>query len=346
VNPLGTTVVVLGTGARTAVGMTAPATAAAVRAGVAGFSRDPVLFDAAGEPYQVARAPYLSLDLAGGARLAELAGPATAEAISPLAAVGNKPAVPVFVGLPADRPGKPKDAAAAVERVRSELSRAGLRAGQVRAIETQAAWEAVRSGAAEFALAGGVDSYLEPETMGWLEVNEQVHGANDNPWGFVPGEAAGFALLASAAAAERYKLPAAMELLTAATTREAKLIKTDAVCLGEGLAELFRSLAAGLAPGTRADHLICDMNGEPYRADEYGFAVLRAGGLFRDASAFATPAACWGDVGAAAGPLFLMLSEAEARKGYARGPVTAAFTGSESGERCGFVARARAAGRG
>ena len=41
-NPFGTTVVVVGVGARTAVGMTAPATAAAVRAGVAGFDEAPV----------------------------------------------------------------------------------------------------------------------------------------------------------------------------------------------------------------------------------------------------------------------------------------------------------------
>jgi 3-oxoacyl-[acyl-carrier-protein] synthase-1 len=335
--------------------MTAPATAAAVRAGVAGFTRDPILFDAAGEPYQVARASYLGLDLGGGARLAELAAPAAAEALAPLAAVGGRPTVPAFIGLPADRPGRPKNAAVAAERVWAELARAGLRPGPVRAIEAghaagamavQAAWEAVRSGAAEFALAGGVDSYLEPETMGWLEAGGQVHGADGNSWGFVPGEAAGFALLASAGAADRYKLAAALELLTAATARETKLIKTDAVCLGEGLADLFRGLAAGLAPGTRADHLVCDMNGEPYRVDEFGFAVLRAGGLFRDASAFAAPATCWGDVGAAAGALFLALSEAGARKGYARGPVTAAFTGSESGERCGFAVRVRAAGRG
>ena len=85
------------------------------------------------------------------------------------------------------------------------------------------------------------------------------------------------------------------------------------------------------------------MNGEPYRADEFGFATIRAGGLFRDPSAFTAPADCWGDVGAASGPLFLVLIDAATRKGYAPGPVLAAFTSSESGERCGFVTRARAA---
>ena len=351
-NPLGTSVVVAGVGARTAVGMTAPATAAAVRAAVAAFAQHPFLFDTAGEPYQVAPAAYLDIDLVGAARMAELAGPAATEALAPLAAAaGSKPSIPVFIGMPLPRPGRPRDAVAVVsERLRAEMGRAKLQAGRVQVIEkghaagamaVQAAWEIVRSGSTEFALAGGVDSYLEPETMAWLEASDQAHGAVRNSWGFIPGEGAGFALLAAGPAAEHYKIAAELELVTAATARETKLIKTEAVCLGEGLTELFRALAGGLAPGTKVDHLVCDMNGEPYRADEFGFAVLRAGELFRNASAFAGPASFWGDVGAAAGPLFVALSVAEARKGYARGPITAAFTSSESGERCGFVTRDR-----
>jgi 3-oxoacyl-[acyl-carrier-protein] synthase-1 len=148
-------------------------------------------------------------------------------------------------------------------------------------------------------------------------------------------------LLAAVPAASRYKLPADLLLVSAATARETKLIKTDTVCIGEGLTDLFRALATGLVPGAMVDHVVCDMNGEPYRADEFGFAVLRTGQLFRDASAFASPAASWGDVGAATGPLFLVLSDVEARRRYARGPITAAFTSSESGERCGFITRDR-----
>jgi 3-oxoacyl-[acyl-carrier-protein] synthase-1 len=203
----------------------------------------------------------------------------------------------------------------------------------------RAAWEAVRAGA-EFALAGGVDSYLDPDTLEWLEANEQVHGAApaNNAWGFTPGEAAGFVLLASAAAAGQYRLPQSFQLLSTATARETKLIKTDAVCVGEGLTDLFRALAASLVPGTQADQLYCDMNGEAYRADEFGFAVLRVGGLFRDPGGFIAPADCWGDVGAASGPLLLLLAEAAARKGYAPGPVAGAFTSAESGERCGWMA--------
>jgi 3-oxoacyl-[acyl-carrier-protein] synthase-1 len=334
--------------------MTAPATAAAIRAGIAGFAQHPFMVDTAGNRMVVALAPYLDIDRTGAERLAELAGPATAEAAAPLAsAPGGKPPIPVFIGLPPDRPGRAKNLGAVAERVRAEMGALGLRPEKTALLETghaagamavRAAWEVVRSGGAEFALAGGTDSYLEPETLEWLEVNDQLHsaGPENNPYGFIPGEAAGFILLASAAAAGRYQLTAALELLTATTAQETKLIKTDAVCTGEGLTALYRALA-GEPRTIQVDHLYCDMNGEPYRANEFGFATVRAGGLFRDPAAFTTPADCWGDVGAASGPLFLILADAATRKGYAAGPVLAAFTSAELGERCGFVARAQVA---
>jgi 3-oxoacyl-[acyl-carrier-protein] synthase-1 len=224
-----------------------------------------------------------------------------------------------------------------------EIFETGNAAG---AMAVKAAWEAVRSGASEVALAGGVDSYLEPETLEWLEENDQVHssGEENNPYGFVPGEAAGFVLLASEKFVERHRLGSSLELLTVSLAKETRLIKTDSVCLGEGLTALSRSLALELLPGTKLDQLYCDMNGEPYRADEFGFATMKAGSLFRDPSQFNAPADCWGDVGAASGPLFLVLAEAAARKGYALGTMVAGFTSSESGERCGFAARTRKPG--
>jgi 3-oxoacyl-[acyl-carrier-protein] synthase-1 len=202
----------------------------------------------------------------------------------------------------------------------------------------QSAWDAISSGATELALAGGVDSYMEPDTLEWLEAHDQVHsaGSDNNAYGFIPGEASGFVLLASDVTAARLRLDAALELVKVAFARERNLIKTDSVCTGEGMSELFRLLTDET---WRADHLYCDMNGEPYRADEFGFAVIRAGEVFADPSSFTAPADCWGDVGAASGPLFLMLAEFANRKGYTPGPVISAFTSSESGERCGFVAR-------
>jgi 3-oxoacyl-[acyl-carrier-protein] synthase-1 len=347
--PRDCTVVIVGQGAQTAIGMTAAASAAAVRAGVSGFAQHPFVVDTAGNRMIVACAPYLSIDVTGAERLATLAAPAAAEAIAALGYSRETALIPVFVGLPPARPGRSADVRAVAERLSFEVRGRGMTLGRVGVIEAghaagmmavQSAWEAVRTGTTEFALAGGVDSYMEPETLEWLEANDQVHsaGPDNNPYGFIPGEASGFVLLASEAAAHRCQLTAALELSAMAYARERNLIKTDAVCTGEGMTVLFRMLA-GEPPVYRADHLFCDMNGEPYRADEFGFATIRGGELFLDASSFTTPADCWGDVGAASGPLFLMLADAAVRKGYAPGPVLAGFTSSESGERCGFVVR-------
>jgi 3-oxoacyl-[acyl-carrier-protein] synthase-1 len=89
--------------------------------------------------------------------------------------------------------------------------------------------------------------------------------------------------------------------------------------------------------GPRIDDIIGDMNGEPYRADEYAFAIVRTSRRFVDAGTFQAPADCWGDVGAASGPLFAVLATAAASRGYARGPHTLLWTSSESGERTALV---------
>ena len=79
--------------------------------------------------------------------------------------------------------------------------------------------------------------------------------------------------------------------------------------------------------------MYCDLNGEPYRADEFGFAALRTKESFESASDFVAPADCWGDVAAAGGPLHAMLAVAAASKGYAKGELAFAWASSEPGER-------------
>ncbi len=75
------------------------------------------------------------------------------------------------------------------------------------------------------------------------------------------------------------------------------------------------------------------MNGEPYRADEFGFACLRTREAFVSASEFVAPAECWGDVSAASAPLQAMLASIAASKAYANGQYALLWGSSESGER-------------
>jgi 3-oxoacyl-[acyl-carrier-protein] synthase-1 len=341
---------VISLGARTSVGATAASSAAAVRAGISLFSEHPHMIDTAGNPMIVARAPYLLEDTDIVDRVLDLAVPAIRETLDPFQDLFRQiPSLPVVVGLPSKRPGLPESFTGRIAEKLKTMTEEGYERSSVEIIQTghsaglmavEAGWRAIRHGMEDFLLIGGLDSYLEPETLEWLEACEQLHSAGkfNNAWGFVPGEAAGFCLLASEKAVRRYRLKPLAQILASANAMEKNLIRTDTVCLGKGLTAAFAPVLASLpTPDTKIDEILCDMNGEPYRAEEFGFAALRVAERFTDPADFLAPADCWGDVGAASGPLFVCLAVAGWCKGYDKGPYALLWTSSENGERSATV---------
>jgi 3-oxoacyl-[acyl-carrier-protein] synthase I len=189
----------------------------------------------------------------------------------------------------------------------------------------------------EVCLVGGVDSYLQWETLEWLDVERQLMSER-NRSGFVPGEGAGFCLLASTTAARRRGWPVLAYLVSAATTRERNLIKTNDICIGEGLSGAIMQAAAVLElPAERINANYCDLNGERYRSEEFAFTALRAQAAFVNILDNMTPADCWGDMGAASGPLFATLAIAAGARGHARGTRSMLWTSSEGGYRSAAV---------
>jgi len=300
------------------------------------------MIDKIGEKMIVGRVPAVSPNLSFADRLSAIALPAAREALVPFVDRGlsNFPRVRVIVGLPLTRPGvsaethrKVCDNLLAEECFRSSelFTFTSGHSGGLMALG--AGCDEINAGNADFCLIGGVDSYVEPDTLEWLDANEQLH-SEANTWGFVPGEAAGFCLLASQRETERLGLVALGSVVGVATAIESNLIKTDTVCIGQGLSQSVKSVLAALpSPETRISQTICDMNGERYRADELAFTICRTSERFVDASDFLSPADCWGDVGAASAPLFVSLIIAANAKGYSKGQYTLLWTSSESGER-------------
>lgn len=334
---------ICGFGARTPVGKTAFASAAAVRAAISMFNDHPYMIDKAGDPMVVAMDAFLPADMGGPGRFLELGLSAAEEAFEVLSGKKGRPQPVILIGLPRQRVGLPADLdleivrgfqerfpEACVEVVQCDHS------GGMMAIEE--GWRRIGNGAASLCLVGGVDSYLEPEALEWLDAEDQLH-SQTNSWGFIPGEGAGFCLLCSERTAHQYSLPVLGEILAAATAKETNLIKTESVCLGEGLTDALRKAATGLPPGSRIDNTICDLNGEPYRGNEWGYTLVRVGEHFVDPTDFMTPADCWGDVGAASGPLFVVLAVVSGLKGYANGSHTLIFTSAETGERSAALIR-------
>jgi 3-oxoacyl-[acyl-carrier-protein] synthase-1 len=132
---------------------------------------------------------------------------------------------------------------------------------------------------------------------------------------------------------ERLGIEPLARVLSVGTGFEKNAIKTRAVCIGEGLTAAFHEGLAGLPAGAKVTDVFCDLNGEPYRADEYGFACLRTNESFESASDFVAPASCWGDVCAASVPLALTLATIASWKAYAKGMYAFIWAGSEGGER-------------
>lgn len=339
-------IVVVGVGAATAVGLSAEASAAAVRAGIPGLKDHPYMIDRRGDPFVVAMAPYLALDLRADSRMAELARIAAQEAVAAMQPRAQSPIpVSIVLGLPQVRPGVvaalPSQLAAGVRRAIGDGFRItgfsvlpnGNSSGLM-AIETGC--RELRDGRSTFVLAGGVDSYVDVDALEWLDAVDRLH-VPDNGWGFIPGEGAGFCLLCSAATASQHRLPTWGRVVAMATSNEPNRIYTETVCLGEGLTRAVHQVLASLPPGAKVDDTICDQNGEAYRADECGFMLARSSERFVSASDFATPADCWGDVGAASGPLFVSLAVFAALKGYAKGTNTLLWTSSDSGERSALL---------
>lgn len=352
--PSSQSVHIVAVGAATPIGRSAPAGAAAARAGVTGFAQHPSMFDSTGVPMRVARAPWLDDQISGLERMEALLFPAIDEALRPLSeALDSGLQFAIALGLPAPRPGLPDGLE---HQLRTALARrhgsasigsaayaSGHAAGLV-ALET--AYQQLAQGRVEACVVAGVDSYMMPETLTWLEENEQLHSAGplNNAWGFIPGEGAGALLLVTASTMQRWRLRSLARVLGVGRGIEKNRIKTDTVCIGEGLTSAFRDALAHLPAGRKITDVYCDMNGEPYRADEYGFTCLRTKEWFESASDFKAPADCWGDQGAATAPLCLGLASIAGLKSYAGGDTALVWASSENGERAAALIETRRPG--
>jgi 3-oxoacyl-[acyl-carrier-protein] synthase-1 len=342
---------ILGLGAVTSIGCNVWASAAAARAGLCGFRQHPFMTDSVGEPMRVARVPWLEAKVQGVDRFRQLLLPAIDEALTPVHGQVEQRTIRLglALGLPPLGPGRPERLAddlhdAITQQYPSLLTRisefeVGHAAGH---LCLDAALTESTAQPIDACLVAGVDSYLAPETLEWVEDCDQLHGAGplNNAWGFIPGEGAGAVLIATDGGKGRIGAAALGEILSVGLGQEAKLIKTDAVCVGEGMTQAFREALRVLPPDEQVHNVFCDLNGEKYRADEYGFAALRTKDRFRSVSDFIAPADCWGDLGAAGALLHIALSIISHKKRYGKGPYSLVCASSESGKRGAAVIRA------
>ncbi len=337
---------IVATGARTSLGMQALPSATALRAGISSMGDHPFMIDQAGEPMPGALDSFIDPAIMGPERLLLLCESALREVCTLLDNQRESlQRLPVYLGLPEYRPGFSEQDAKEIQNGLGKLEGLPIQISEVKVLtEGHAAGlsalafatEHIRKGVLDACLVGGVDSYFHPDTMEWLDENRQLAGTVSRS-AFVPGEGAGFCLLISAEVSGRFGLGKLARVSGVAVGRESKLIKTSDICLGEGLTATVKSAVAELRPDETINDIICDINGERYRGEEWGFVCLRLGQYFDAPTSYLSPADCWGDTGAASGPLFAMLACQAAVGGYATGSRTLLWASSEGGLRGAVV---------
>jgi 3-oxoacyl-[acyl-carrier-protein] synthase-1 len=331
---------VVAVAARTAIGRSAESTAAAVRAAVSRVREHPFMVDAAGDPLRCGWDAGVDPTRFGADRTVALARHALAEVGAKLGARRLQGPLRVLLALPEPRPGfGEKDAARALHEVeaappgalafRVEAAAPG-HAGAVRGLE--AAAREIGAGAEDLCVVLGADSYLEADTLDWLEANQRLARESSRS-GFPPGEGAAALALASERARSGLGLPSLARVRAVACAAERRDPRNDEGLLGEGLTEAIRQAAAALSAGETFSDVYLDVNGERSRTDDWSFALLRTAEAFRDGSDYRMPVSQCGEVGAASAPLACVLAVEAWRRGYASGPLALACASSWSGLR-------------
>lgn len=344
---------ITGIGAVTPLGLSAPASAAGLRAGISRLG--PILsseVDAAAggtEPAIGGRVPlewfeggpqveewpgherfehpfpppeHLVIEQ-GVERLLRLAVPAAAESWRRSGRSGVPPANwGLFIGIDTGETLETRERlAAAVTNALDGLRPAVTevltegRAAGLAALHRAAA--AILSGKIAGAVVGGVDSLVRPEVHARLLAAGVLKDASANPQGIRPGEAAAFLVLEAPA---RGGVPLA--LLAGTGVAEEPTAGTDQPNQGKGLTSAIRA-ARSAAPLPYVPLMICDLNGERYRALEWLLAYPRSLGDLKwrydlpTCGEFWHPADCLGDTGAASGMVDCVWAVEALRKGYA-----------------------------
>ena len=340
----GMPVAVTAVAARTPVGDDATQTASSIRARVSRYAQH-AFADATArrpewedeEPLTVAAVASLDPDLDGAERLFALLRPVLAEVVAS-GELGRKglAETTLLCALPA-----PEGAAAswgldlfladALKRTGIAVgyaeARPGGHAGMLALLADAAS--RIASRAASRVIVAGVDSWLSFDRLLELDRAYRAKSAR-NVDGFVPGEAATAVLVESQESAAKRGARTRLRVHGLGWGAEPNRWASELQSSGAGLVEAVRDAWGGDAA---TDWVICDLNGESYRAFEWGVTLARASERIGGSARVTHPAECTGDVGAATGGLLLATAAGAFERGWAPAGHALAWASSDDGSR-------------
>jgi 3-oxoacyl-[acyl-carrier-protein] synthase-1 len=316
----------------TSVGYTSKATFSAVQAGISGFKLSDEYSDDDGNEIIVAEIAGLSDNTDIDTRIAEIANLCMAELLEMWHLDQRNPPSNVYllIGIATlYRPG-PKNTALLEDVLIRQLDELGFK--NVNLIFVPGGNVAIHQALVKantlliedpdaLCIIGGIDTLLGEDTLDWLEEEQRLKSETFcRHQGIIPGEAVAFFMIESVSRVfEEDRLALASVTGLGITEEHASRISHDP-SRGIAITKACRdalSLADCQAPNIAA--VICDLDGEFFRAKQWSYAEIRCFGNSNEERKLWHPADCIGTIGAASSAVFIcLLTEA---KGWLSGNI-------------------------
>jgi 3-oxoacyl-[acyl-carrier-protein] synthase I len=336
--------VVLAAGMATGVGLSAPASCAAIRCGINNFS-ETCFIDRRGDQIIASEVP-LEQPWRGLTKLAKLAATTIRECLEAAPKLAQGKPVPLVLCLAEeDRPGRLPGLGGPllfdIERelglkfhTDSSIVAQGRVGGAVAVLRAQ---KLIQERQHAQVMLCGVDSYLiGPTLSAYDERNRLLTPANSD--GFIPGEGAAAVLIGRVGTADGVVLSCD----GLGFSREKATIESDQPLRSDGMVEAMRAALAEAGIGLeQIDHRISDLSGEQYRFKEVALATTRLLRQHKANFGIWHPADSIGEIGAAVLPAMLGMLYGGARKRYLPGPTFLAHLSNDDDKRAAMVLSAQ-----
>ena len=202
--------------------------------------------------------------------------------------------------------------------------------------------ELLSSGQVERCILGGIDACTD---NGYLAAAHHfnVLKTDDQPAGFQPGEAAAFLMLENESAARGRGAEVVGIIQAAAVGRDKAARCSRKPPLGIGLAQTISQCLAIAPEASDVGWVIADLNGDAFRANDWGYALVRLIASYPRLGEcpVVAPAESFGETGAAQGAIASCMAVRAFARGYAPDPRALVWLTSYRGDRGAFVISSR-----
>lgn len=216
-----------------------------------------------------------------------------------------------------------------IERGRMQISRRG-HAGGVDGLRL--AMEGIVRGSFDRVVVLAADSFLEPTSLDWLSQRHRLK-TPDHPTGLIPGEAGACFVVESERAALHRQGRAEAALESAIVLEERGFDENSGQRLGPALGRAVEGALRGSSARLPFEgDVLCDLNGNEHRANDFGAMLARLGpGVIGGGARVRAPCAELGDTGAASGAVAVCLAVRSLTRRYAREPTVLITSRNDDG---------------